>query len=182
MPFIFKPLEIPDVVLVQFRAFVDERGRFLEIFKASEFKRAGIKPRFLQDSCSYSRKNVIRGLHFQKPPFAQAKLVKVVKGKIWDVAVDIRKTSPTCGKWVARELSEENNLMMFIPEGFAHGFAVLSEEAIVVYKMSKEYAPDYDGGIIWNDATLKIPWPITAPIVSAKDAKLPSFKEAKLFN
>ncbi len=181
MPFLFKKLDLPEVVLVEARSFPDERGKFLEMYKKSDFARAGIKAEFVQDSISISKKNVLRGLHFQKPPHVQAKLIGVVAGKILDVAVDMRKSFPNFGKWVAQELSDENAKMLYIPEGFAHGFLVLSEEARVCYKMSKEYAPGSDGGVIWNDLKLNISWPVDNPILSEKDSKLPSFENAFYF-
>lgn len=181
MPFIFKKLEIPDVALIESESFSDERGRFLETYKSSDFQAFGINSGFVQDSCSYSKKGVLRGMHYQKPPFAQAKLIKAVKGRILDVAVDIRSASASFGQWVAQELSEDNNLMLYIPEGFAHGFLALTDEVVIVYKMSKEYAPESDSGIIWNDPKLNIKWPIINPIISKKDSQLPLFQDAFLF-
>lgn len=181
MPFNFRPLEIPDVVLIESKRFVDHRGYFSEFYKQSELAGFGIKAEFVQDSVSFSTKGVLRGLHFQKPPKAQAKLVRAIFGRIWDVAVDLRQNSPTFGKWVARELTDENGLMLYIPSGFAHGFLVLSEKAFVVYKMSNEYAPDLEGGVIWNDPDLNISWPMKDPIISEKDARLPKFQESFKF-
>jgi len=178
MPFKFKKLEIPDVILIEPVVFTDERGFFIETFKASDFKANNISYEFVQDNHSKSRKGVLRGLHYQLKPMEQGKLVRCIKGKIWDVAVDIRKGSPWYRKWVGVELSEENKLMLWIPPGFAHGFVAL-EDAEVIYKCTKEYAPQYDRGIIWNDPELAIHWPIKNPILSLKDANLPNLKDAE---
>lgn len=180
MPFTFKELELPGLFLVEPKVFGDERGYFKEIFKASDFKKAGIREAFVQDNLSYSQKGVLRGLHFQHEPQAQGKLVTCLKGRIFDVAVDLRRGSPTFKKWVALELSEENHRLLYIPAGFAHGFQVLSEEALVAYKCTAEYAPELDAGIIWNDPELAIPWPIPEPILSPKDAALPPLAEARV--
>jgi len=176
MPFTFKQLNIPDIVLVQPKSFSDDRGFFFESFKESEFLSGGIDKKFVQDNFSHSIRGVIRGLHFQKTPKAQAKLVSVLKGEIFDAVVDIRKNSPTYGKWVSEILSENNHKLLYIPEGFAHGFCVLSEEADVLYKVSNEYSPEHEDGIIWNDPKLNIDWPISKPIVSSNDSKLPLFE------
>jgi len=174
---VFERLEIPDVVLVKPMVFRDDRGYFLEVYKKPDFESFGIRCDFVQDNHSYSRYGVLRGLHFQRAPYAQAKLVRCVKGKIFDVAVDIRKDSPTFGKYVSVILSDENNHMLFIPRGFAHGFQVLSKDAHVSYKVDNLYAPNYEGGIIWDDPDLNIPWPIKTPILSEKDRKWPTLKE-----
>jgi len=179
MPFTFKRLEIPDVILVQPKVFGDERGFFMETYKASEFKKNGIDYDFVQDNHSRSQKGVLRGLHYQLKPMEQGKLVRCVKGRIWDVAVDIRKGSPWYGKWVAVELSEENKLMLWVPPGFAHGFVALEDGTEVIYKVTKEYAPELDRGIIWNDPDLAIDWPIKNPILSEKDKNLPKLREAE---
>ncbi|HDD43863.1 MAG TPA: dTDP-4-dehydrorhamnose 3,5-epimerase [Candidatus Desulfofervidus auxilii] len=178
MPFKFKKLEIPDVILIEPVVFTDERGFFIETFKTSDFKANNISYEFVQDNHSKSRKGVLRGLHYQLKPMEQGKLVRCIKGKIWDVAVDIRKGSPWYRKWVGVELSEKNKLMLWIPPGFAHGFVAL-EDAEVIYKCTKEYAPQYDRGIIWNDPELAIHWPIKNPILSLKDANLPNLKDAE---
>ncbi len=175
MSFNFKKLEISDVVLVEPKSFSDDRGFFLESFKISEFTENGINTKFVQDNISHSVSDVVRGLHFQKNPKAQTKLVTAVKGEIFDVAVDIRKNSPTYGKWVSEILSEDNHNLLYVPEGFAHGFCVLSKEADVYYKVSNEYSPKDEGGIIWNDSSLNIEWPISKPIVSSSDSQLPLF-------
>ena len=170
MPFIFKKLSIPEVVLIEPRVFSDERGFFMENYKYSEFADFGIKNKFVQDNHSKSARNVLRGLHFQTLPKAQAKLVRCIKGEIFDVAVDIRKGSPTYGKWVREILSEENKKELFTPVGFAHGFCVLSDEAEIIYKSSDEYSPENEQAIAWNDPAINIAWPIKNPIVSEKDA------------
>ncbi len=176
MPFTFKRLSIPDVILAQPKSFSDDRGFFLESFKESDFVLNGINIKFVQDNISHSVLGVIRGLHFQKNPMAQAKLVTAIKGEIFDVVVDIRKDSPTYGKWISEILSDKDHKLLYVPEGFAHGFCVLSKEAYVYYKVSNEYSPEHERGIIWNDPKLNIDWPISKPIVSGDDAKLPLFE------
>jgi dTDP-4-dehydrorhamnose 3,5-epimerase len=179
MPFRFTPLQLPDVILIEPRVFTDARGFFLETYKFSEFAAHGIPERFVQDNHSRSVKHVLRGLHFQNPPKAQGKLVRVIRGAIYDVAVDIRPSSPTFGEWVAEVLSEENQRMLYIPPGFAHGFLTLSEVADVTYKVTEEYAPELDSGILWNDPAPAIPWPLESPpILSPKDASLPPLLKA----
>lgn len=171
---------IPGVLIIEPKAFGDARGYFMESFNAREFaKKTGLEVTFVQDNLSKSRRGVLRGLHFQRPPFAQSKLVGVVKGRVLDVAVDIRKGSATYGQHVAVELTEENHKQMFIPRGFAHGFAVLSEEAIFQYKCDAFYAPEAEGGISILDASLGIDWglPMTEAILSEKDTQHPLFKD-----
>ena len=180
MQFKFRRLEIPEVILIEPVVFEDERGFFMETYKYSDFSNFGIKERFVQDNHSKSKKGVLRGLHYQKNPKAQGKLVRCIRGKIFDVAVDIRKGSPTFGKWVGVILSEENKRMLYIPKGFAHGFCVLSDEAEVVYKCTEEYSPENDRGIIWNDKDIGIKWPIKDPILSEKDKKHPTLKNADI--
>ena len=180
MPFIFKKLSIPEVVLIEPKVFRDGRGLFLETYKYSDFAQTGIKEQFVQDNYSKSVKGVLRGLHFQKNPDAQGKLVQCVKGKIFDAAVDIRKGSPTFGRWVSVELSEENNLLLYVPSAFAHGFVVLSETADVIYKCNREYSPEDDRGIIWDDPDINIRWPVKDPVLSEKDKKLPFLKDADI--
>ena len=172
MPFTFKKLAIPDVVLIEPHSFSDDRGFFFESFKESDFFSNGIDKKFVQDNFSHSVHGVIRGLHFQKAPKTQAKLVTVLKGKIFDVAVDIRKNSPTYGKWVSEILSSDTHNLLYVPEGFAHGFCVISDEADVLYKVSNEYSQEHERSIIWNDPKLNIQWPIKKPIISNKDNKL----------
>ena len=170
--------ELSDVFILEPRIFKDDRGYFYESYNALSFSKLGIDNNFVQDNQSKSEYGVIRGLHFQKGEFAQAKLIKVLEGEIFDVAVDIRQKSPTFGKWMGVKLSSENHLQLFIPKGFAHGFAVLSETAIVSYKCDEYYNPQSEGGIIYNDYTLGINWqiPHKKEIISAKDSSLPSFE------
>jgi len=178
MSFTFKKLSIPEVILVESKAFTDDRGFFLEIFKESVFASNGIDTRFVQDNFSHSIKGILRGLHYQKNPKAQAKLVTTLSGEIFDIAVDIRKGSPTYGKWVGVTLSENNHKLLYIPEGFAHGFCVLSKEADVLYKVNQEYSPEHEKGIIWNDYEINITWPIDKPILLEKDLQMPVLKNA----
>ncbi|WP_457567464.1 dTDP-4-dehydrorhamnose 3,5-epimerase [Desulfurobacterium sp.] len=182
MPFEFLKTEIPGVVIVKPRVFGDERGFFMETYKKSDFVRAGINVEFVQDNHSKSRKGVLRGLHYQARPKMQGKLVRCVRGRIFDVAVDIRKESPTFGRWIGVELSEENRLMLWIPEGFAHGFLTLSEEAEIIYKVSgAEYSPEHDRSIRWNDPKIGIRWPVDGePLLSEKDKNAPYLEEAEL--
>jgi len=178
MPFEFKPLEIPGPVLVRPQVFGDDRGVFFELYKHTDFVREGIKDHLVQDNYSRSEKGVLRGLHYQKTPKAQGKLVMCIKGEIYDVAVDIRKGSPSYGKWVSVVLSEENRLMLYVPPGFAHGFQVLSDTAEVLYKCTDEYSPNVDRGIIWSDPDLNIAWPLKDPVLSAKDKIHPRLRDA----
>ena len=178
MPFEFERLQIPDVVLVKPKVFGDNRGFFMETYKKSEFIKNGITDEFVQDNHSKSGAKVLRGLHYQEPPYGQAKLVRCPRGRIYDVAVDIRPNSKTFGKYVKVELSEENKFMLYIPDGFAHGFVVLSDEAELLYKTSGEYAPQADRGIIWNDNDINIDWNIDfEPILSEKDMTQKTFRE-----
>lgn len=180
MPFTFKPLTIPDVILVEPKVFPDDRGFFCESFKASDFEKANLPAHFVQDNFSFSKKDVIRGLHYQKNPRAQGKLVSVLKGGVWDVAVDIRRESSNFLKWAAVELNDRNHAMLYIPPGFAHGFISLTEDVHLLYKCTNEYDPQADAGIRWNDPDIAIPWPVCNPIVSAKDAALPLLRQAEL--
>lgn len=174
MPFIFQKTDIDDVILVKPQVFGDSRGFFLESYQKSTFYKNGIDVEFCQDNHSKSTKGVLRGLHYQKKPKAQAKLVRCSKGKIFDVAVDIRKNSPTFAKWTGAILSEENKEMLFIPAGFAHGFVVLSDEAELLYKASNEYSAENDRGIRWNDPDININWGIDfTPLISHKDTNQP---------
>ena len=170
---------IDDVLLIKPKVFGDNRGYFFESFSEREFCNNVKEVRFVQDNESFSTRNVIRGLHYQKPPFSQGKLVRVVKGTVLDVAVDIRKGSPTFGKHIAVELSEDNHLQVFIPRGFAHGFAVLSDEAILQYKCDNAYAPGHEGSIAWNDPDLGIDWciPEECAILSGKDSISPLMRD-----
>jgi len=178
LSFTFKKLSITDVILIEAKSFPDERGFFLENFKESSFIKNEINTKFVQDNFSHSIKGVLRGLHYQKNPKAQAKLLIVLRGEIFDVAVDIRKDSPTYGKWVSEILSEQNHKLLYIPEGFAHGFCILSDEADVYYKVNQEYSPEHDSGFIWNDPEINIKWPSDKPIMSERDHKLPLLKNA----
>jgi len=178
MPFGFEKLNIPEIILIEPRVFEDERGFFMETYKCSDFAKFGIKEKIVQENHSKSKKNVLRGLHYQKNPKAQAKLVRCIRGKIFDVAVDIRKGSPTYGKWVGVILSQDNKKELYIPAGFAHGFCVLSEEAEIVYKTDNEYSPEYERGILWNDPALNIKWPIKSPLISQKDLTWPLLEKA----
>ncbi len=173
---------IEGVVILEPEVFGDERGYFFESFSQREFEEKVCKTTFVQDNESSSRYGVLRGLHFQKPPHAQAKLVRVVKGKVLDIAVDIRKGSPTFGHHVSTELSGENKRQLFIPRGFAHGFAVLSDEVVFQYKCDRYYVPHSEGGILWNDPALGIDWklPEEDVILSEKDKKNVLLNELKL--
>ncbi len=178
MPFRFSALEIPDVILIESTTFEDPRGCFVETYKRSEFLKAGIADVFVQDNYSSSARGVLRGLHYQKAPQAQEKLVMVITGEIFDVAVDIRRGSPTFGRWTSATLSAKTRRMLYVPVGFAHGFCVLSDRADVVYKVTAEYAADLDRGILWNDPELGIAWPVQTPILSSRDARLSRFCDA----
>lgn len=170
MSFTFEKQKIKDVILITPKILGDNRGFFMESYKKSEFKANGINAEFNQDNYSKSTAHVLRGLHYQARPYGQSKIIRCNKGRILDVAVDIRLNSETFGKYVKAELSEENNKMLFIPEGFAHGFVVLSEFAELIYKVSNEYVPQADRGILWNDKDINIDWEIDfEPILSEKD-------------
>ena len=171
MPFDFKKLAIPEVLLIVPRVWSDERGFFMETYKRSEFAAMGIGEAFVQENHSSSLRGVLRGLHFQQPPEAQSKLIRVISGNIFDVAVDLRRESAT--RWVGAELSAESRTLMYIPAWCAHGFCVLSEHAEVVYHTSTEYSPEHESGIMWNDPAVGIQWPITDPIVSDRDKQWP---------
>lgn len=174
---------IPDVIIFEPNVFGDERGFFLESFNQKIFEDAtGLKRDFVQDNHSKSSKGVLRGLHYQLPPMAQGKLVRVVQGEVFDVAVDIRQSSPTFGQWVGVNLSAENKRQLWIPEGFAHGFLTLTETAEFLYKTTNYYSPEHEGAIIWNDAELGITWPDLGDVlVSVKDQIAPAFINAKYF-
>ena len=178
MSFRFSRLQIPEVILIEANNFRDARGFFRETYKHSEFTANGIPLNFVQDNHSHSVRGVIRGLHYQKQPRAQGKLVIVSSGEIFDVAVDIRKGSPTYGRWICQVLSVDNGCLLYVTPGFAHGFCALSAEADVTYKVTVEYAPELDRGIIWNDPTVGIEWPMPQPLLSPKDARLPRLKDA----
>ena len=179
----FKKTDIEGVYIIEPRVFNDSRGYFFEAWKKQEFEQHIGPVEFVQDNESKSSYGVLRGLHYQKGAFSQAKLVRVIKGKVLDVAVDIRRSSPTFGQHVMVELSEENKRQFFIPRGFAHGFLVLSDEAIFTYKVDNVYAPQADAGIRWNDPDLGIDWPIdlSKVMTSEKDLKQPFLKDAEVF-
>jgi dTDP-4-dehydrorhamnose 3,5-epimerase len=179
----FVPTAIPDVVVVEPDVFGDARGFFLETWHEAKFREGGIDAEFVQDNHSRSRQGILRGLHYQieRP---QGKLVRVVTGRVFDVAVDLRRSSPSFGRWVGEELSEDNHRMLWVPPGFAHGFYVLSESADFVYKCTEFYAPEHERCIRWDDPELGVDWPIpthAAPLVSAKDADGVAFSEAECF-
>lgn len=203
MNFTFHPLELPGVVMIEAVAYEDDRGLFMERYKQSTFAEHGITDVFCQDNLSKSASGVLRGLHYQLPPFDQAKLVGVVAGSIFDVAVDVRRGSETFGQWVGHELSAENRRMLYVPTGYAHGFLVTSETAVVTYKTSHEYARHHERGIRWDDPEIGIDWPLggvgaglagapapkaasesagahTLPRLSDKDRDLPGLSAAEL--
>ncbi len=174
--FVFTSLTIPEVILIEPFVFEDNRGFFTEIYNEKEFGEMDIHEHFVQDNLSFSQKNVIRGLHFSKSPKETVKLVRCVYGKILDVAVDIRPSSRTFGQWVGEILTGENRKMLFVPKGFAHGFSVLSENALVSYKVTDYYYPEYDAGVSFSDPDLAIDWKVERPVLSEKDKKLPFLK------
>lgn len=178
MSFHFRRLDIPDVLLITPIRYEDRRGWFQESYKLSEFFEQKI-PLFFQENTARSYQNVLRGLHYQEYPYAQGKLVSVLYGDIFDVGVDLRKNSPTYKQWVGEFLSASNGKMLYLPPGFAHGYYVLSEEAVVLYKVTTEYTPEADRGIRWNDPELNIAWPVSYPILSERDRSLPFLKEIK---
>ena len=173
--------DIEGVVIVEPRLFKDDRGYFFEAFSERDFAAKVRECHFVQENEAYSTYGVVRGLHFQRPPHAQSKLVRVVKGRVLDIVVDIRKGSPTFGKHIAVELSAENHRQLFIPRGYAHGYSVLSEEALLEYKCDNYYAPESEGAIAWNDADLAIDWPLPADkvILSEKDKHHPTLAECE---
>lgn len=181
MPFVFEKQKIEDVVLIKPKVFGDNRGFFMESYKKSDFFNNGITVEFNQDNHSKSTAHVLRGLHYQIPPYSQAKLVRCSKGRIYDVAVDIRPASKTFKQYVKVELCEDNKNMLFIPEGFAHGFVVLSDEAELLYKASGEYNPLADRGILWSDKDINIDWEIDfEPVLSNKDKNQPKLSEINI--
>jgi len=180
MPFQFSKLSIPDIILIEPKVFEDPRGYFLESYKRSAFMEHGIDTQFVQDNLSHSARGTMRGLHYQKIPKAQGKLVMVLSGEVFDVAVDIREYSPTYGQWIGVVLSDKKFQMLYIPEGFAHGFCVLSDCADFMYKVTDDYAPEHERGIVWNDPTINIEWPISDPQLSARDAQLPTLENADI--
>ncbi len=187
----FKRLAIPDVWLIKPKVFGDDRGFFYESFSGKAFREAtGLEQQFVQDNHSKSARGVLRGLHYQLPPYAQGKLVRVAQGAVFDVAVDIRKSSPTFGQWVGEVLSAENHYQLWIPPGFAHGFLTMSESAEFLYKTTDFYEPSSEAAIAWNDPDLAIEWPLEdlkaaglhQPLLSGKDQQAPSFQKAAFFD
>jgi dTDP-4-dehydrorhamnose 3,5-epimerase len=165
------PTELDGVLIIEPDVFADKRGFFMETFQKRRYREAGITAEFVQDNISHSVRNTLRGLHYQYPD-GQAKLVQVLEGEIFDVAVDIRRGSPTFGRWTGVVLSSENRRQFFIPEGFAHGFCVMSDSALFLYKCSNIYSPEAEGGIRWDDPDLGIRWPVQSPIISERDSRL----------
>jgi dTDP-4-dehydrorhamnose 3,5-epimerase len=178
MPFRFEPLSIPDVIRITPALHGDHRGFFSETYRASAFEEAGIRDVFLQDNHARSTRGVLRGLHYQAPPRAQAKLVRVVQGDVFDVAVDLRVGSPTFGQWAGGALSGEDGVILYIPEGFAHGYVCLSEQADLVYKVSNEFDASLDRGVAWDDPKIGIQWPVEKPTLSERDLSLPGLDAA----
>ena len=179
MGFNFKRLELEDLILVTHDRFPDERGFFEETYREKAFEEAGIPP-FVQENHALSRLNVLRGLHYQLNPEAQGKLVRCSRGRVFDVAVDIRKGSRTFGTWLGLELSDANGSMLYIPEGFAHGYCALSQNAEIIYKTTGYWSPQHERAIRWNDPGIAIDWPVASPIVSDKDGKAPDLTEAEI--
>ena len=168
--------KIPDLLIIKPAVFKDERGYFFESYSKGKFLNQGIDKNFVQDNESKSVKGVLRGLHFQKPPYSQGKLVRVMKGAVLDVAVDLRKSSPTYGKWASIELTEDNKFMYWIPPGFAHGFITLEDDTVFFYKCTNVYNKESEGSLRWNDPDLNIDWGLSNPILSEKDQVSPLFK------
>jgi dTDP-4-dehydrorhamnose 3,5-epimerase len=175
MPATFTPLQLEGLWLIEPRIFSDPRGYFFETFKQSELAAAGLPTHFVQENHSSSAANVLRGLHYQRAPRPQGKLVRALHGAIYDVVVDMRQESPTCGQWLGVELSAANRKQLYIPPGFAHGFCVLGERAEIAYLCTSEYSPEHEAGVIWDDPTLGIDWPVKTPLLSDKDKLLGSF-------
>ena len=173
MAFSFRELEIPGMILVHTDRWGDARGFFEETYRRAPFAQGGIGVEFVQDNFARSARGVLRGLHFQLPPQPQGKLVRVSRGRVFDVGVDLRKGSPTYGRWVGVTLSEEGGELLYLPPGLAHGYCVLSPEADLAYKVTSEYAPELDSGILWNDPQVGVDWPLADPILSTKDQGLP---------
>lgn len=183
MPYQVTPTAIPDVLILEPKVFGDARGFFFESYNENDFKQAtGLEVKFVQDNHSRSSKGVLRGLHYQLPPHAQGKLVRCVRGAVFDVAVDIRKSSPTFGKWVGVELSEDNHKQFWIPPGFAHGFLTLTDAAEFLYKTTDYYAPQFERSILWNDPDIGIQWPDgdASPALSSKDQLAMTLSESQI--
>lgn len=176
----FRELSVPGAMLIDIEPAVDERGLFARVFCAREFSRRGLPANFVQHSTSFNTKRgTLRGLHYQRKPFEEAKLVRCVRGKAFDVVVDLRRDSPAFGKWCAVELSEDNRTSIFVPRGCAHGFQALSGGTELLYQIDTEYAPEAAAGVHWDDPTLAIPWPISDPVVSARDRALASLSDLR---
>jgi len=178
MAFRFTPTAIADVIVIDPQVVPDQRGFFMETYKRSEFAAAGITEVFVQCNHSKSAKGILRGLHYQKQPKAQGKLIRTLRGEIYDVAIDMRKGLPTFGKWVAVALSAESKRMLYVPAGFAHGFCVTSKDAEIQYMTTEEYSPDLESGVIWNDPDLGIDWPVAEPMLSPRDRAWPRLRDA----
>lgn len=170
--------DLPDVLRIERRVFRDDRGWFVESWNADRYTEAGIAEGFVQDNVSFSQHGVLRGLHLQRDPYAQGKLVSVLSGEVWDVAVDVRPESETFGQWVGETLSAENGVQLYIPPGFAHGFVVTGDHAVFSYKCTALYAPEAEVSIRWNDPEIGIQWPVDRPVVSGKDARAAGFRDA----
>jgi dTDP-4-dehydrorhamnose 3,5-epimerase len=180
MPFTFIKTEIEGVIIVEPRVFGDERGFFMETYKKTDFDSNGISEQFVQDNHSMSGKGVLRGIHFQKSPMAQGKLVRVTAGSVFDVAVDLRPDSPTYKKWIGIELTAENAKMFYIPPGFGHAFLTLEDNTHFLYKCTENYSPEHDGGIRYDDPAIGVKWPTEDFIVSDKDKNLPFLKDLNI--
>jgi len=180
MPFRFEKAGLPGLTFIYPDLYPDERGTFWEAFKSSQFKAAGLPGTFLQSNLSRSRQGVLRGLHYQLAPHSQGKLIQVLEGEIYQVAVDLREGSPTFGEWRGNCLSAANPGLIYFPEGMAHGFQVLSETALLAYQVTREYAPDFERGIHWGDPSLGIDWPLPDPLLSDRDKTWPTLAEAEI--
>lgn len=176
MPFEFRRLEIPDALLIKPKVFEDDRGFFLETYRKDDMEKAGVDAEFVQDNHSRSLRGVLRGLHFQKEPYAQAKIVRCTRGTIYDVLVDLRRRSPSFSRYLGIVLSEESRDMIYVPRGCAHGFLVLSDLAEVVYKVDNVYAPECEGGLVWNDPEVSVSWPLQDPVISERDRLWPTLE------
>jgi len=177
MPLIFTPGALPGVMIIEAKVFADERGYLMETYKRSEFAAAGVRAEFVQENHSRSLYGTLRGLHLQREPKAQAKLVRVTEGTVFEVVADVQRESPTFGQWIGITLSAENRRSLFVPAGYAHGFCVTSAEAEVVYKMTEEYAPELEWGVRWDDPVLGITWPISSPRLSTRDRQWPALNQ-----
>jgi dTDP-4-dehydrorhamnose 3,5-epimerase len=177
MSLIFTPAGLPGVMIIEPKVIADERGYLMETYKRSEFVAAGVNADFVQENHSRSLYGTLRGLHLQRQPKAQAKLVRAIDGTVFEVVADVRRDSPTFGQWTSVILSAENRRSLFVPAGYAHGFCVTSVEAQVLYKMTAEYAPELEGGVRWDDPLLAIVWPISSPRLSVRDSRWPGLSE-----